>query len=57
MSGLSVAICMERSIGFERRLWMFEVHTVKEDGGEEGLGAWEVGEAEGDGRTREERWR
>ena len=30
MSGLSVAACMERSERFERRLRMFEVHSVKE---------------------------
>ena len=35
MSGLSVATCMERSVRFERRPLMFEVHTVKEDGEEE----------------------
>ena len=41
MSGLSVATCMERSVRFERRPLMFEVHTVKEDGGKEPLGAEE----------------
>ena len=41
MSGLSVATCMERSVRFERRPRMFEVHAVKEDGGEEYLGAGE----------------
>ena len=46
MSDLSVATCMERSIRLERRPWMFEVHTVKEEGGEEALfageGMWRV---------------
>ena len=37
MSGLSVATCMERSVRFEQRPRMFEVHTVKEEGGEEVL--------------------
>ena len=32
---------MERSVRYERRPWMFEVHTVKEEGGEEALGAGE----------------
>ncbi len=40
------ATCMERSVRFEQRPWIFEVHTVKEEGGEEALGA-------GEGRTRE----
>ena len=39
MSGLSVATCMERSVRFERGPQIFEVHTVKEEGGEEALGA------------------
>ena len=43
MSGLSVAICMERSVRLEQSVQMFEVHIVKEDGGE--------------GKTREERGR
>ena len=37
MSGSSVATCMERSVRFEQRSQMFEVHTVKEEGGEEAL--------------------
>ena len=41
MSGLSVATSMERSVRFERRPKMFEIHTVKEDGGEEALDAGE----------------
>ena len=47
MSGLSVATCMERSVRFERRPQIFEVHTVNEEGGEEALCA-------GEGRMREE---
>ena len=38
MSGLSVATCMERSVRFERRPQIFEVHTVNEEGGEKCLG-------------------
>ena len=41
MSVLSVATCMERSVRFERKPRMFEVHTVKEEGEEEALGAGE----------------
>ena len=41
MSGLFVATCMEISVRLERRPWMFEVHTVKEEGGEEVLDAGE----------------
>ena len=48
-SGLSVTTCIESSVRFERRPWIFEVHIVKEEGGEEALGAME-----GEGRTREE---
>ena len=33
--GLSLATCVERSIGFERRSCMLEVHTVEEGGGGE----------------------
>ena len=47
MSGLSVATCMERSVRFERRPRIFEVHTVNEEGGEEALGS---GEGRGGGR-------
>ena len=41
---------MERSVKLERRPRMLEVHTVKEEGEEESLGA-------GEGSGREERWR
>ena len=33
MSGLSVATFVERSVRFERRPRIFEVHTVNEEGG------------------------
>ena len=39
MSGLSVATGMEISERFERRPWIFEVHTVNEEGVQEALGA------------------
>ena len=39
---------MERSVRFERSPWIFEVYTVKEEGGEEALGT-----GEGGGRQRE----
>ena len=42
MSGLSVATCMEKSVRFERRPRIFEVHTVNEEGGEEALGEGEA---------------
>ena len=57
MSGLSVETCMERSVRFERRPRMFEVHTVKEDGGEEALGAGEGRGMVGRGRSGEGRER
>ena len=41
MCGLSVATYMERSVRFGRRPQMFEVNTVKEEGGEEVLSAGE----------------
>ena len=50
MSGLSVATCMERSVRFERRPQIFEVHTVNEEGGEEALGA---GDGKGGGGGKE----
>ena len=40
---------MERSVRFKRRPRMFEVHTVREERGEEALGA---GEGRVEGKTR-----
>ena len=48
MSGLSAATCMEISVWFVQRLWIFEVHTFNEEGGEEALGA---GGGRGGGRS------